>query len=258
MNSSNKLTNKLILIAAVVGLSACTKKIEYTPPELNFEIKYGDILKDAMKGMEAGGQPGVISLNGVVVKSDGTPDNRISLEQTVGKSVEKTEILPASLPHLNANFRRKEGDKPSKLDTYLNVGCHLEGDSRIEGMKESKNKQDINKDIPLFGAAAMMVDKVFICGKVDVTERIVLIYANEVYLDNVLLTMYNNTGSFTVISDILSVEGKNLISTSGVSDSMASLLSGPSITLDIFERFVGSGDLKLKSAGGDNVPGKGK
>lgn len=239
----------LILISTVMGLSACVKKTEYTPPDINISPKYEDILKS----LKSGGQPGEISLNGVAVKSNGTLDDRINIVQTVGTSAEKTEISPSNLPKLNAELKRKDDYKASKFDTYLNVGCDLKGDSRIEGMTEAKNKANEFGITDTFGSVASMVDKVFICGKVELKELIVIINANELILDNALLSMVSGIGLISMTSDILSIEGKNLILTNGVSDSTASLLPAPSIKLNIFERILGTGALKLKSAGGNYI-----
>lgn len=245
-----KSINKVILLSVSIGLSACNvKKTEYTPPDIKVDTKYEDILKS----LKAGGQPGEISLNGVVLNSDGTLDKRITIEQTVGSSAEKTELSASSMPKFNADLKRKDNYKPSKYETYLNVGCDLKDDSRISGMTESKNKPNEAGITDTFGAVASMVDKIFICGKVEVNETVTVLNANEVYLDNVELSMSMPIGLFSITSDVLSIEGKNLISTKGVSDSTASLLPAPSIKLSIFEQVVGVGQLKLKSAGGDYV-----
>ena len=241
---------KIILMTVSIGLSACNaKNAEYTPPDIKVDQKYEDILKS----LKAGGQPGEITLNGAAVKSDGTPANRISIEQSVGASAVKTEISKTSFPKLNADLKRKDDYKPSRFETYLNVGCDLKDDSRIDGMTESKNKPNEFGITDTFGAVASMVDKIFVCGKIEVTETVAVLNANEVVMNNAELHMTMPIGSISITSDVLSIEGNNSIFTKGVSDSTASLLSAPSIKLSIFENLIGNGELKLKSAGGDYV-----
>lgn len=224
-------------------MSACIpKKYEYTSPNVKVDTKSEDVLKS----LKAGGQPGEIALNGVVLNSDGTLDKRISIEQSVGTSSEKTELSACSLPKFNPDLKRKEDYKPSKFDTYLNVGCDLKDDLRIEGMNESKNKPNEAGIIDTFGAVASMVDKIFICGKVEVNESVAILNANEIYLENAEISMSMPMGMFSVTSDILFIDGENLISTKGASDSAAFLLSAPSIKLISFFNIVPSqSDLEI-------------
>lgn len=248
------LRNAILLSLALVVTGCAEKKTEYKPPEIKFDFKYDEILNS----LKSGGQPGEISLNGKVVKSDETADERISIEQSAGASEKKTEISAKSLPKLNPELKRKDDYKPSKTETYLNLGCDLKDDSRVEGMTESKNKPDKSGKIDKFGAVASVVDKIFICGKVDTLENFVVLNANEVFLDNAEIIMDQPIGLFSITADVLSIEGKNLISTKGLSDSSASFMPAPSITLNIFEKVIGVGELKLKSAGGDYKPSEKK
>lgn len=247
-------TLKLVTFICIsVGLSSCgVKNTEYVPPDIKVDQKYQDLLQS----LKAGGQPGEIGINGAAVNVDGTLDQRISVEQTAGESSEKTKISEKNLPKFNSDLKRKDDYKPTKFEKYLNVGCDLKDDSRITGMVELKNKPNEFGVTDTFGAAASMVDKIFICGKVEVNETVTVLNANEVILDNAELLMWKPLGSITIITDMLSVEGKNLVSTKGISDSTASLLPAPSIFLNVFEKLVGAGSLKIHSAGGNYVEKK--
>lgn len=247
-------TLKLVTFICIsAGLSSCgINKTEYVPPDIKVDQKYQDLLQS----LKAGGQPGEITINGAAVNIDGTLDQRISVEQTAGESTEKTKISEKNLPKFNSDLKRKDDYKPTKFEKYLNVGCDLKDDSRIAGMVELKNKPNEFGLTDTFGAAASMVDKIFICGKVEVNETVTILNANEVILDNAELSMWKPLGSITIITDVLSVEGKNLVSTKGISDSTASLLPAPSIFLNVFEKLVGAGSLKIQSAGGNYVEKK--
>ncbi len=239
----------IVMVLSTMAVFSCSKKEDYKVPEIKVNQKYEDILKS----LRAGGQPGEIVLNGAVVKSDGTVIELITMEQTVGASAEKTEIYPSKIPKLNAELKRKDDYKPTKFETFLNVGCDLKGDSRVEGMTESKNKPNEFGITDTFGAVASMVDKIFICGKVETYEAVVVLNANEVIMDGAELSMKMTVGLISITADVLSVEGKNTILTAGASDSSASLISAPSIKLSIFEKVNGNGDLKLKSTGGNYI-----
>jgi hypothetical protein len=240
----------LVLVSFIFGLSACLEtKSEYKAPEVKIDQKFDDILKS----MKKGGQPGQIILNGVVVNLDGTLDQRISVEQVVGTSAEKTEILEGNLPKLNPDLKRKDDYRPSKHETYLNVGCDLTDDPRIAGMTEEKNKPNDDGTVDIFGAAASMVDKIFICGKTESDRTMEVLNANEIYLNNAEILMKTPLGGIYIITDFLSIEGKNLISSSVEASSISSSLQASNIQLNIYEKFVGNGDLALKSVGGNYV-----
>lgn len=242
--------NKITILSLALGLFSCNvKKTEYTPPDIKVDLKYEEILKS----LRTGGQPGEISLSGVTVESDGTISKRISIEQSVGKSEEETKLSEKSKPKLNSLLKRKDDYKPTTLGKYLNVGCDLKGDFRIEGLEEQKNKPNEFGITDVFGAAASMVDKIFICGKVEVFEAVVLLNANEIYLNDADLRKEKQIGLVNITTDNLILEGKNTIFTSGVSDSTASFLSAPDIKINVYNILGGTGELKLASQGGDYI-----
>lgn len=246
MNSLKKVS----LICACLGLASCgVKKTEYAPPDIKVDQRLHDIL-DSLK---AGGQPGEIIINGVAVNSDGNLDQRISIEQLVGQSKEKTVISAANLPKFSSDLKRKDDYIPTKFETYLNVGCDHKDDSRVEGLTETKNKPNEFGIIDTFGAAASMVDKVFVCGTVDVNESFAILNANEIYFAHVQMKTTMPLGVISISTDSLILEGKNSILTTGASNSTASFLSAPAIKLNIFEKLAGNGSLILKSVGGNYI-----
>lgn len=243
--------NKISIVMALSTLAvlSCSKKEDYKAPDIKIDQKYEDILKS----LRSGGQPGEIILGGAAVDSDGSANDKISIEQSVGKSDEDTKLSERSTPKLNSDLKRKDDYKPSSLGAYLNVGCDLTGDSRIEGLKEQKNKPNEFGITDTFGAAASMVDKIFVCGSVDLKESVVVLNANEIYFQDAELKKENQIGLISITADTLVVEGKNLISTSGLSDSSASLISAPDIRLNVYDQLGGTGELKLVSKGGDYI-----
>jgi hypothetical protein len=244
-------SKNLIVVPLAISLFSCHfKKTEVEKPKVSIETdRKIEILSNSLV---FGGQPGAIYLKGLAAKADDSgPVERITIEQSVGASSVQTTIEKERLPKFKAAIQRSENYKPSKFDAYLNVGCDLENDPRIAGMKEEKNKPNKDGQIDTFGNAAMMVDKIFICGSVVVNDALAVLNVNEVYLDNADINMQMIASFFHIKADLLSLEGKNQITTRGMSGSAASFVPASSITLEIFENLTGTGTLNLKSIGGD-------
>lgn len=238
---------KIIFILAATAVFSCAKKVDYKTPDIKVDLKYQELLNS----LKSGGQPGTIILNGAVVKNDSTLNERISIEQSVGKSEIETKQSEKSMPKLNSELKRKDDYKPSELGTYLNVGCDLKDDSRIEGMKEQKNKPNEFGITDVFGTGSAMVDKIFVCGKVEVFEAVVFLNANEIYFKDAEIKKENQIGVIDITTNTLVLEGENIISTSGVSGSAASFLSAADIKLNVYDSLSGAGVLKLTSVGAD-------
>lgn len=143
--------------------------------------------------------------------------------------------------------------KPSSFGKYLNIGCDLKNDSRIEGLTELKNEPNEFGITDTFGVASSLVDRIFICGKVDVKETVTVISANEIYLKDVQLLKEKSLGLISINTDLLSLDGNNLILTSGFDDVSPGFLSAPSIKLAVYEKVEGTGLLEFKSIGGNAV-----
>lgn len=239
----------MFLVLAMASVFSCVKKSEYTPSDVKIDIKYQDFLNS----LKSGGQPGEITLNGMIINSDGTLNQKITIEQNVGKSEFVTKISEKQRPKLNADLKRKDDYKPSNSGTYLNIGCDLKNDARVEGLKEQKNKPNEFGITDLFGPAASMVDKIFLCGKADAFESVVVLNANEIYLTDAVIAKEKQIGLINITTNILVLEGDNKIVTSGVSDSSASFLSAPDIKLNVYDTLGGTGRLKITSTGGDYI-----
>lgn len=207
--------------------------------------------------MSQGGQPGTITLNGVVVMDADKLDSRITLSQTTGLTKTGSATALAKdlvvLNSLKAEEIEKINENSKKLEderTYLNLGCEL-AESEIAGLTEvSANSTAVSNTAvtPL-----PSVSRVFICGEHDVSEKIVLsISASEIMLKEASIKMLKNPGSITLKAKTLVLVGKNKITTVGQNDS-GFLYSAGSISLTVTNEIYGDGELVLESKGGNNV-----
>lgn len=250
-----KLEKSILAALSVLALASCSAKTDsYKPPANYIDPK----TQETLDTLSSGGQPGVIKLNGVLVKADGHLDDRISMEQTLGSPSNKITIFDASKPKLNPEAKRKENYKPSQMGSYVNIGCDLTDDARIDGLKEVKNEKPKKEGekMDTFGVAAAMADKVFICGDVEIAESISSINVNQIYLKDAHITKKAMVASITILADELNLEGENSISTFGDDWGVPSATAAPSIELTVYDQIIGEGKLSIKSSGGNVVEDK--
>ncbi len=80
-----------------------------------------------------------------------------------------------------------------------------------------------------------------------------MISANEIYLKDAQLLKKKSLGLISINTDLLSLDGNNLILTSGFDNVSPGFLSDPSIKLAVYEKVEGTGLLEIKSIGGNAV-----
>ena len=207
--------------------------------------------------LQQGGQPGTITLNGVVVMDTEKLDSRITLSQTTGLTRTGSATALAKdllvLNSLKAEDIEKINEKSKKLEderTYLNLGCEL-AESEIAGLTEVSANSNVVSNTAVTPLPS--VSRVFICGEHDFSEKIVLnISASEIMLKDASIKMLKNPGALGLSAKTLVLVGKNKISTVGQNDS-GILYSAASINLTVTTEIYGDGELSLESKGGNNV-----
>ena len=94
----------------------------------------------------AGGQPGKISVFGIVAQEDANKiilDERISVSQVPGKSsseIVTTRISKDNVAVINSKFDAKTFEKLSADTTFVNLNCKQLDSSLIEGLTEAPSK----------------------------------------------------------------------------------------------------------------------
>lgn len=254
-----------LLTVAVILSQGCTKSqiksdTDKILADLNKQID--DINKDNDRVLEnirkletQGGQPGLITLNGVVVLDANKLDTRITVSQTAGlTSTGSATAITSNTVVLN-NIKSEEMQKikeaSTKLEegrTYLNLGCEL-AESEIAGLKEvsaSSGNSDIAMPMP-------SASRIFICGEHDFSSQYDLnLAASDIMLKDATIKMSKDLGGLDLVTKTLVLVGKNKISTTG-KDASTILLSTPGINLTVTNEIYGDGELVLESKGGNNI-----
>lgn len=241
----------LTLLSVCVLFTACSLKTEKVKVE---PIKFDPIVINGLEGFDFGGQPGAISLNGKLVKEDGSMIDQVSLRQELGKPADKIQIKPENRPKLNSKIEGQQ-TVASKTGKYMNLNCNLKDDPRIEGLEEylkvdTSQGEGEKKDSVV---STYTVDKAFLCGNIETKDSYLMIDAPQIYLSNLNLIQRKTLGAVWLTSNELHLEGKNSILTIGESSNLAFLYSAASISITVHTEIKGSGQLFLESIGGDLI-----
>ncbi|AZZ37056.1 hypothetical protein CIK05_09705 [Bdellovibrio sp. qaytius] len=243
------LTSSVLLVSLAL-LSACGEQTTFAAAKEKAakELLAKEVaVKSLSQDLRNGGTPGEVSLSGVLVKADGTLDSHITLDQRQGSSKENA-LLPA-LQNLitKADLKRPKNYQPLKDNTYINLGCDLKNDSRIEGLKqvESPLADVVNK----IKVATLTADKIFICGEQIISEDYVTFKASEIYLQTAKISKKGNVAEVEFTSDIFAVEGENVLLSLGVDSELPGMLSAPRLKFEIYEKISGAGTLAIKAIG---------
>lgn len=259
----NKFNLVVALVVAVIGLSSCSvglgkdtsDRTDKAIKKMNDDNKkliadLDDIIKNAI--FTAGGQPGKITVSGIVVKESEKKvilDDRLSILQTPGKSRNKALTVITSesnKPVLKAFGTGDELEKVSSSTSYMNLGCAKLDPKQIQGLTELK--LDLNTKV-----VSASAKKVFICGDFE-TSLSVLISADSIIFDN---ANFVQTGFMDVMTTIrtkaITLIGNNRIKTKGISSS-GIVLGAPAIDLVVAKDIFGEGTLEINSEGGECLP----
>lgn len=253
----------MILLLALSWLTACNvvdansrettnQRFDREQRELKAQKTKSDELLSAQY---AGGQPGSISVKGIVVdKSNGKTqlDARIKISQSRGASYRsdlKIKIATddqSSRESLVTEVDSKLTNHLADDQTYVALGCSDVDPTLIHGLGK-KNIEPLTKDV-----ASVSANTVILCGKAHITYQFMTIAAHNLILMNAEISAKNNVGALTLIADNLLVVGRNKVQTQG-SDAKSMVLPAPSLELNVLQAIDGDGILELNSVGGNCI-----
>ncbi|WP_409480045.1 hypothetical protein [Pseudobdellovibrio sp. HCB154] len=256
-----------LLAMAVILSTGCTKSqihndLDKTMADIDKKLEQTRLENDQLVAntlgmLTAGGQPGTITLNGVVSTDADKLDSRITVSQQAGLNQSGSATAMAKNVLVVNSLKTEELDK-LKTDiktledkrTYINLGCEL-AESEIAGLTETSA---ITSPTVIMKKAE--ASRVFICGDVNMTKEVILeISASDIMLKDASISSLNKIGSITLKSKTLVLIGKNKIATLG-ENSSGLVLSAPAIDLTVTNEIYGDGTLALESKGGNNVAEK--
>lgn len=257
----NSVASTLILSLSVLFAIGCTK----VDSQKDLQQKLDEIKRQnnealnraqhATDFMYEGGQPGTLSLNGVLVIDAGKLDSRIKTSQSAGlnRSGKQSEVKLKSTLELNSleddsQILRKSALKDlEQKRTYINLGCELT-ESDVAGLK------DITSELELKNLRLISASRLFICGKQTWNNQMILtLWASEIMLKDTDINYKKGRGNLSINANTLVLYGSNTVATS--SEDSLSLVS-PAADMQVFigNEIYGDGQLYLESRGGNCVP----
>lgn len=201
-----------------------------------------------------GGQPGKITVKGIIVRKTGEEpllDDRIQVEQVGGKGVRGiTQTLVSNDNKAVLSDSIEDIDLSSALASgkFINLGCENLTTEETAGLTEDSSA-------PLDDSTMSLVaKKIFVCGSPQLTHFFVTFKAEQIILKNATLRITNMTGRLSLYTAKLALEGENIIETQGA-DAKISVLQAPPLDFAVTQAIDGDGKLTLRSVGGNCVEG---
>lgn len=250
-------TGLLIIALSSLVMTACNVK---SPDKIKAETDA--IIKKSQEDLDAltnplfyGGQPGKITIKGIIVKKDGDNivlDDRIKVEQTGGKGnhdVSQTVVSEKNKAVLSDAVDAKATSKLSESKKYINIGCENLSTEEIDGFEEDSNKALTD------AVLILSAKKIFICGAQEISQSTVNLAADQLILKDASLKVKSAIGSLTVSAAKIELVGKNSLESIGL-DAAINVMDAPSIDLTINSEISGEGTLQVTSNGGNCVEAK--
>lgn len=241
----------LCLFGLVALQMACTVKTsEETKQETDEIIRNSQqSIEDLLNKNKFGGQPGLITVTGIIVKKEGDKfllDDRLKVEQFGGKGNKGITTAIVSDKHKAVLSDVVEESSFKGDGTYVNFGCENLDEKETEGLKK---EEALLKDL-----IGKQPSKVFICGELKAEDStFISVSTEELVLKNARLSMQGfGMGSILIGTQKITLIGENSIQTKGMDVTLIPL-PGPEIKLSVTKEIHGEGHLLLESRGGNNV-----
>lgn len=199
-----------------------------------------------------GGQPGKITIKGIIVKKDGDQmllDDRIKVQQIGGKGnrgVSQTLVSDKNRAVLTESSDASLLSSAVESKKYINLGCENLSPEETEGLERDTDKALTDSVLSL------SAKKIFICGAPSIPQSFVSLSADHLVLKNASLKVKAVVGSLNVSTSKIELNGSNSIETNGV-DATISVMDAPSLDLVVANEISGEGILKVSSIGGNCI-----
>lgn len=222
----------------------------------NPTVDLQDILSELNK---MGGQPGKITVSGVMVQLDGEEkklDSRFQTKQVLGKN-DNLDPAVVTVHIADANKTALKTSEEAQLKAveladdakgfYVNLGCKMEEltEEQIGSLQEKVVKAVETEDKLKF--LNITAEKVFICGEQSLSDlNSFSVKASHLELIDAKVSYRSLLGYINLQANQLSLVGKNLFGVYATND-----LFAPTLNLAVSEEVKGEGELLLESVGAD-------
>ncbi len=252
-----------LLLIGMMGLTSCIRN----PADINNDInnrlkednkkteeenkKTEDDLTQLTSWLIQGGQPGLITVSGIIVDADTKMDDRISVKSISGKGKDGTTpaVLSSFKPVFITKIQKLDLAQQSKDGTLLALGCEekvtaqmaKERNLQIQEFKKSENT-----------VMAVSAKVIMLCGDAKDIQgyQFIQVDADELVLMNVNLIHLGMLGGLTFNMNKLMLIGANKIESNGYDLSFTASMT-PTIDLKVAQEIssADNGTLLLSSTG---------
>ncbi len=247
-------TKILVLAASVMLIAGCSVKSSDDVKKETDEIikKSRQDMEELTNSLYRGGQPGKITVKGIIVKKDGDQmllDDRVKVEQVSGKGnrgVSQTMVSEKNKAALTEAVDPKSLATLVESKKYINMGCENIPASEIEGLELEPGTAHTDSVISL------SAKKIFICGEQKINQSFVTLSADKLILNNASLSIKGIVGNLSVSASNIVLIGSSSVATAGL-ESTISVMDAPSLDFTVATAISADGTLKIASTGGNCV-----
>lgn len=220
-------------------------------------IDADEAVRNALKLSKTAGS---ITVEGIVVARQGSQfilDPRISVAHyDKDEAGQKIPALKKELK-LSDTTSAKMTEAVNTARTFINLGCTDLSAADKGDLKEislpSANQDKASKSdtSPIF--LSVEASRIFICGEFKVPVAYMFIVTQDLRLKDAQINTQDTVGLLTLVTNSLSLAGKNSLTSQG-SNSETAVLAAPALSLYVREELRGQGNLAIASVSGGQTP----
>lgn len=249
------------LMVSVAFLSGChgsdptkaTQPIDKVKAQIEVDLQKNEAAMQRTKDlMTIGGQPGAISMTGVVVKDNAQLDSRIHLisKSGIGKDGTQSVVADKNKPVLSSVGKKVGLTKEVQEKTLIAVGCDQKTTLQLANERSLKVKKWIaDKNTT---SILVVTNTLLLCNKLDdIKYENLTFMSDELILNSVDYHQGGFYGKISLSTNRLVLIGSNQIKTGMADSSMILPVGPPAIELNVMKEIDSDedGQLLISSVG---------
>ena len=199
--------------------------------------------QESKKVFQRGGQPGLITLSGILVSEDLKLNSHVESILEGGFGKDGSEASVDKKASMNLSSQSDVVAIPAELRTLITLGC----DQSFEADLAKKRSLTVEKNLSVGTEQKILLraKTVVLCGKIeDLQTPSFSIEADELILNSADITQIGISGSMSFAANKLFLFGSNIITTQG-SDANLIFFSAPALTLRVTQQLIADDSARL-------------
>jgi hypothetical protein len=236
-----------ILILFLMVIAGCTQSSNTPLTKGSFTFT-DEVPFPSAKGQ--GGQPALVTLNGVIISKSGEIDSHFKLDQIGGKDI-KDKQVEVDKSNLATSRELTEADTEliAKIppDFFISIGC-FEHEVDLSQFTEGKASLDQTQRETNLSGMMIMADTVLVCGHVKSRAYGLRIVAKTVLLADVDLSDEYFVAKLSLTTQKLVLMGNSTFSSQGKVLGFVPM-AGPEVAIKVSTAVSGTGTLTIHDVG---------